>query len=95
MHPLLVAFIVVSCCWEAVTLYLNYRQAAFVTANRNTVPADFIGQVSLADHRRAADYTRARLALSSMHGVLSLAVSIALVTWGLDLFIAAENWRAI
>ena len=55
MHPLLVAFIVVSCCWEAVTLYLNYRQAAFVTANRNTVPADFIGQVSLADHRKAAD----------------------------------------
>ncbi len=84
MHPLLVVFIVASCCWEAVTLYLNYRQAGFVKSHRATVPADFADSISAADHRKAADYTRARLAVGSIRSLAGLAVSIALVTWGLD-----------
>jgi STE24 endopeptidase len=100
MHPLLVAFIIASCGWSAVTLYLNHRQAACVAANRNIVPADFAGQVSLADHRKAADYTRARLALGSLHGVVSLAVNVALVAWGLDVLAGlaghiAEPWGGV
>ncbi len=85
MHPLLVAFIVASLVWEGFTLWLNHRQADFVRAHRDNVPADFAAQVSLADHRRAADYTRARIALASARGIAGVVVSLALVVWGLDI----------
>ncbi len=47
----------------ALGVYLKRRQAASVAAHRAQVPSDFAGQVSLADHQRAADYTLANIAL--------------------------------
>ncbi len=84
MPPLLLAYIVASCLWEGLTLVLNHRQAAYVLAHRDTVPADFAAHVPLQDHRKAADYTRARLWLGSVRGVVGTAVSLACVIWGLD-----------
>jgi STE24 endopeptidase len=44
----------------ALDLYLERRQARAVAAHKELVPAPFAGQVSLEEHRRAADYTLAR-----------------------------------
>jgi STE24 endopeptidase len=44
--------------------YLERRQLATVAANKDHVPAAFAGQLTLEEHRRAADYTLARTRLS-------------------------------
>jgi STE24 endopeptidase len=48
----------------ALDIYLERRQARAVAAHRESVPAAFAGQVSLEEHRRAADYTLARTRLA-------------------------------
>ncbi len=48
----------------ALDLYLERRQAQAVTAHRECVPAAFAAEVSLEEHRRAADYTLARTRLA-------------------------------
>ena len=59
----------------AVKLWLATRQMRHVAEHRATVPTAFTGQVSLADHQRAADYTLAKgrfglLVMAAGHGVL-------------------------
>ncbi len=59
----------------AVKLWLATRQMRHVAAHRAAVPLAFAGQVSLADHQRAADYTLAKgrfglLVMAVGHGVL-------------------------
>jgi STE24 endopeptidase len=48
----------------AVRLLLLWRQHRHVTAHREEVPAAFSTQVTLEQHRTAADYTRAALAIA-------------------------------
>ena len=43
----------------AVKLWLASRQMRHVAAHRNSVPAAFVGAVTLAAHQRAADYSLA------------------------------------
>ncbi len=47
----------------ALGVFLLVRQAAAVAAHRESVPADFAGEISLDDHRRAAEYSSARAQL--------------------------------
>ena len=67
------AAIVVS---TALGVYLRLRQMASVTRNRNATPRDFAKDVTLEEHRRAADYTLARTRFSIFEtvydGILSL-----------------------
>jgi STE24 endopeptidase len=44
-------------------LWLDLRHLRHVTAHRDVVPADFFGRIELADHRKAADYTAAKVRL--------------------------------
>ncbi|WP_457797008.1 M48 family metallopeptidase [Methylocystis sp. S23] len=44
----------------ALGVYLRMRQTDNVAANRDAVPVDFAREVTLEEHRRAADYTIAR-----------------------------------
>jgi STE24 endopeptidase len=60
LAPAIIAAVVLS---GLLGIYLMYRQAAAVVAHRDQVPLDFAGQVSLEEHRRAADYTLARTRL--------------------------------
>jgi len=57
-------------------VYLRLRQMAFVRRNRDTAPRDFAKEVTLEEHRRAADYTLARTRFSIFEtvydGILSL-----------------------
>ncbi len=64
----------------AVKLWLATRQMRHVAAHRNTVPAPFASQVSLADHQRAANYTLAK----GRFGLLAIAFSsVVLLGWTL------------
>ncbi len=54
--------------WLALRLWLTTRQVRHVALHRDEVPSAFAASVTLATHRRAADYTiaKARLGLISM-----------------------------
>jgi STE24 endopeptidase len=60
----------------AVRLWLASRQARHVVRHRDAVPAQFAERIPLAAHRRAADYTVARVRL----GVLETVVGAAVLT---------------
>ena len=44
-------------------LWLDLRHLRHVRAHREQVPADFFGRIELVDHRKAADYTAAKVRL--------------------------------
>jgi STE24 endopeptidase len=86
---LLTAFIVATLAWAALALYLSGRQTAHVTAHRDHVPPDFAGSVTLADHRKAADYTVERERLARIETVLDVIVTLAWVFGGIGLLYGA------
>ena len=70
----------------AVTLCLKFwlatRQIRHVARHRDTVPAEFVERVPLVAHRRAADYTIARVRLGLLELVLGTAVLIGFTLLG-------------
>jgi STE24 endopeptidase len=100
MPTLLVAYVVASCAWFGLSLYLTRRQISHVLRHRGHVPGDFVDRVTLDEHRRAADYTVARAHLSVLRDTVSLALSLALAIWGLDAIAGAFSevaapWRDV
>ena len=78
--PLTLSFAVALVLSLAIKLWLATRQMRHVAAHRHSVPAAFAGQVSLASHQRAADYTLAK----GRFGLLVTAFSSAvLLGWTL------------
>lgn len=61
----------------ALGLYLKARQGRAALAHRDAPPAEFTGSVTLEEHRRAADYTFARMKLSGAETLLDAALAIA------------------
>ncbi len=57
--------------------WLNARQARHVRIHRDQVPDSFAESIGLADHRKAADYTTAKLKLGSIHTVWSFLLLLA------------------
>jgi STE24 endopeptidase len=60
----------------ALDLYLERRQALAVAAHRERVPAAFAAEVSLEEHRRAADYTLARTSLAMGETIFDTALAV-------------------
>ena len=54
----------------ALRLWLDMRHLRHVVVHRNGVPADFTGRIDLADHRKAADYTVAKVRV----GMIEIAI---------------------
>ncbi|MCA0242920.1 MAG: M48 family metallopeptidase [Proteobacteria bacterium] len=82
MQPSFVSlvFAAVVLAWLALRLWLATRQIRHVARHRDQVPPAFAGSVTLAAHRRAADYTIAKARL----GLLSMAFGAAvLLGWTL------------
>ncbi|MGH8494647.1 MAG: M48 family metallopeptidase [Gammaproteobacteria bacterium] len=74
-------------------LWLSRRQIRAVAANRDTVPAPFAGEISEAQHRKAADYTIVR----SRAGIVETVVEAALLvlwTLGGGLQLVDVVWRS-
>lgn len=77
-----------------IQLWLSYRQQRHVLANRDAVPAAFADSISLDAHRRAADYTVAKVRLSMFEQVFGALILLAwTLAGGLDLL--DSLWRAV
>src|ERR1051326_7847085 len=65
-----------------VQLWLARRQVRHVLAHHDAVPAPFADRVTLAAHRKAADYTVARTRVSAIDTLLDAVVLLALTLGG-------------
>jgi STE24 endopeptidase len=96
MHWLTVLFITAVAASTALELWLAQRQLAAIRAHRDQVPEPFAAQISLEDHRKAADYTIARVRFARMGMVLNAGVTLALTVGGglagLDALWRATGW---
>ncbi|WP_036280779.1 M48 family metallopeptidase [Methylocystis sp. ATCC 49242] len=77
----------------ALGVYLRMRQTANVERHREAVPADFAREVSLDDHRRAADYTIARTRFGMAETIYDAVVSILwLALWMAPLYAFVSHY---
>lgn len=65
-----------------VRLWLAARQIRHVAAHRDVVPAEFATRIDLAAHRKAADYTIARVRLGMVDATWSVVVLLLLTVLG-------------
>ena len=75
-------------------IWLALRQLQHVAAHRSTVPTEFADRIDLADHQKAADYSRAKIRL----GIIELAfdaVLLLLFTFGGLLTAFDQFWRGV
>ncbi len=77
MTPMAMAICIAILLSTGFGVYLRGRQLAAVKLNRDAAPRDFAKEVTLEEHRRAADYTLARTRFSifeqTCDGIISLA----------------------
>jgi len=73
----------------ALGVYLRRRQLISVAANRDKVPRDFAREVTLDEHRRAADYTIVRTRFSAVETVYDAVIAIFWLTFWLAPLYAA------
>ena len=61
LHLFTVIFLVMLALSTLTRLWLSFRQVAHISRHRAQVPAAFDGKISLQDHQKAADYSRAKV----------------------------------
>ena len=66
----------------ALRLWLDMRHLRHVVVHRNQVPADFAGRIDLADHRKAADYTVAKVRVGMLEIAIDTLVLLVLTIGG-------------
>jgi STE24 endopeptidase len=66
----------------ATELWLAARQVAAVEAHRDRIPQAFAGRLSQEDHRKAADYTVAKVRLGNIGAMINAALTLALTVGG-------------
>ncbi len=92
MTPLAVLICAAIVLSTGLGVYLRLRQLSRVALNRGQVPEDFAREVSLEEHRRAADYTVAKtrfsIATTVYDGMLSLAW---LLLWLAPFYVAVSR----
>lgn len=79
------AFVLAAAVLASFSIYLSYRQAKYVEARRETVPADFAASVPLEDHKKAANYTIEREKFGRFETMAEFALSVMWVFGGLSL----------
>ncbi|HET8552397.1 MAG TPA: M48 family metallopeptidase [Gammaproteobacteria bacterium] len=80
MPPLTIAFLAALALYLTLKIWLARRQLHHVHAHRDEIPAAFDGAIQPDQHRKAADYTTARVRL----GLVDLGVStVLLLLWTL------------
>jgi STE24 endopeptidase len=66
----------------ALRLWLDMRHLRHVLVHRDRVPPDFAGRIELADHRKAADYTVAKVRVGMIEVALDTLVLLVLTLGG-------------
>jgi STE24 endopeptidase len=92
MHWLTPLFVLAVLAGLALDLWLSQRQAVTVARHRCEVPAPFAGSVSAGEHRKAADYTIAKVRFGRVVAVVDAAVLLALTVGG-GIALADGLWR--
>jgi STE24 endopeptidase len=82
MHWPTALFIAAVAAVTAVELWLAARQIAAVEAHRDRIPEPFAGRLSAEDHRKAADYTVAKVRLGRIGALINAGVTLALTVGG-------------
>ena len=82
MHPFTILFAALLIAGLAVRLWLLGRQIRAVAAGRKTVPAEFSGVISDAQHGKAADYTIALARYSGFRAVFDAGLLLLLTIGG-------------
>lgn len=75
-------FILAVTAGVAIELWLAQRQATAVASHRDEVPGPFAGSVSADEHRKAADYTLAKLRFGRAGALVDAALTVALTIGG-------------
>ena len=94
MHWFTAAFLAAIALATVVRLWLSRRHIRHVLANRNAVPAEFEGRISLAAHQRAADYTAAKTRLAALETLAAAALLLGF-TLGGGLQLLSDAWERI
>jgi STE24 endopeptidase len=92
-HQFSLLFLAALAVTTALRLWLDVRHLHHVVANRDQVPAGFVGRIDLADHRKAADYTVAKVRIGLIEIGVDTFVLLAL-TFGGALALIDQNLRA-
>ncbi|TCO82317.1 STE24 endopeptidase [Plasticicumulans lactativorans] len=79
-HDFTLIFLTLLVLGTALQLWLAWRHNHHVARHRDRVPGAFAASVSLAEHQRAADYTRARTRLGAVELLLG---ALVLLGWTL------------
>jgi STE24 endopeptidase len=82
MNTFTVVFLFTLTLSTSVRLWLAWRQARHVQAHRNLVPTAFTDVISIEQHRKAADYTLAKIRLSYLHIAVETAILLAFTLGG-------------
>lgn len=82
MHPLTAAYLAALGAGTLLRLWLGSRQIASARAHRERVPEPFAAVVSPDEHRKAADYTVARVGLGRIEALVDAGVVLALTVGG-------------
>ena len=69
-----IIFLIFSCIYLIISLWLNKLQKKSVAQNFHTVPLEFSSQITLKKHQKAAKYTISKLKLSNFELVLSIII---------------------
>lgn len=94
MNPFTIVFLFALAVTIAVRIWLARRHVRHIQRNRDVVPAEFSGEISLAAHQKAADYSTARTRFNVMHSGVDWAVLLILTFGGLlqGLHHVARGW---
>jgi STE24 endopeptidase len=87
-------FLIVVAVTTALRVWLNLRQTSHVLAHRAAVPAAFRDTITLENHQKAADYTRAKLRLGLVDEAWGLVLLLGF-TLGGGLQWMHEAWAGV
>jgi len=82
MHPFTIAFLLALALATGVRLWLATRHVRHIAGNRELLPREFEGSITLAAHRKAADYSVAKTNLSMIETVSGAIVVLAFTLGG-------------
>jgi len=71
MHQLTLVFLIALSLGIIIELWLSFRQGNHVLNNKDAVPNDFAGKISLTDHQTAARYTLTKLNIEKLQIFIS------------------------
>ncbi len=94
MHWFTAVFLVAIALTTVVRLWLSRRHIRHVLANRDAVPAEFEGRITLAAHQKAADYTIAKARFGQLE-TLAAAAALLAFTLGGGLQFISEAWERV